>query len=118
MSQNPRQTEQTTDKKPSLGQSLKTLLKYAAVINLLVAVGLTAFGAFVLDALAGVADYHGAGRVIMTVLYVVGAFLFSYAFAFAAELMLAVGACVMYIAGKAIFGGGGRRSPSQPNNRA
>lgn len=92
--------------KISFRQAVKTLLRWAAALNIFIAAGMTIFGMLVLDVLAGVADYDGVGKIVMIVLYGIFTFVFSYVFVFMAEFITAVGLGVLYIAVSFIFGRG------------
>lgn len=101
---------ETTDEKKSL--PWRKIFKLLAIINTLLAIAYTVFGALVLDVLTGLAKYDGAGKVVMTILYCGFTFGYAWVFAWFAEFILGVGAFVCLVAGSVIFGGKKKQSPT------
>lgn len=99
--------------KMPLGQALKKIFKFLAWANILPAGVMAALSVFVLDVLTSLADYSGAGKVVMAILLLVVSFVISYFIVFVGEIVLGGGACVLYIAGNAILGGGNRTNRAE-----
>ena len=96
----------------------RTLNRYFARAALIIGLVLAVAGALTTDVLINLAHYHGAGRIVLTVLVGLLYFGMSFIFVWAGLWMLTAGGCICYIAYSAITGSGKKnaQSPTAPQS--